>query len=388
MKILKARLLERRIAEREAELATLKGEHVEAGWGNQIRSYVLHPYQMVKDHRTEHETSDTSGVLDGDLDAFMLAELERVATTGRARRRCLTRCRELRPAARPATSRACIDVFYDVARRARSAERSAAQPRNAGALERALRHLVDHRSGARRSSPTTGDASSPSACVHVRGRCRLPRLPVRRARPGRAAASGGALLECLSRRRAGDPPGAPAPRPTSPSRRASTPRSGWRPATPLYLLRGGCRRPRPAGAAARASRATVRIDATSDVVAARLTRPARLRSVRQDHAFWAGTGRRGWAVPRRDRRPSPGTATSSRADGSDRSPCVGPELVARLIGHLTRSVDRRRWRGRSSCPGASRRALARCSGRPAHRRHAGRLLRRPRRVRASTATCR
>jgi peptide chain release factor 2 len=80
MKILRARLLERRIAEREAEISVLKGVHVEAGWGNQIRSYVLHPYQMVKDHRTGVETSDTNGVLDGDLDRFMLAELERVAT--------------------------------------------------------------------------------------------------------------------------------------------------------------------------------------------------------------------------------------------------------------------------------------------------------------------
>jgi peptide chain release factor 2 len=81
MKVLKARLLERRIQERESELAQLRGEHVEAGWGNQIRSYVLHPYQMVKDHRTNYETSATNDVLDGDLDAFMLAELERVATT-------------------------------------------------------------------------------------------------------------------------------------------------------------------------------------------------------------------------------------------------------------------------------------------------------------------
>lgn len=80
MKILRGRLLERRIQEREAELARLKGEHVEAGWGHQIRSYVLHPYQMVKDLRTNVETSNTSSVLDGDLDAFMLAELERVAT--------------------------------------------------------------------------------------------------------------------------------------------------------------------------------------------------------------------------------------------------------------------------------------------------------------------
>ena len=80
MKILKARLLERRLEERERELSQLRGEHVEAGWGNQIRSYVLHPYQMVKDHRTSLETSATNDVLDGDLDAFMLAELERLAT--------------------------------------------------------------------------------------------------------------------------------------------------------------------------------------------------------------------------------------------------------------------------------------------------------------------
>jgi peptide chain release factor 2 len=80
MKILRGRILERRIEERERELARLRGDHVEAGWGNQIRSYVLHPYQMVKDHRTDYETSATGAVLDGELDAFMLAELEREAT--------------------------------------------------------------------------------------------------------------------------------------------------------------------------------------------------------------------------------------------------------------------------------------------------------------------
>ncbi|MGZ8437675.1 MAG: peptide chain release factor 2 [Candidatus Limnocylindrales bacterium] len=78
IKVLKARLLERALEEKEAEVRRMKGEHVDAGWGNQIRSYVLHPYQMVKDLRTNHETGNTAAVLDGDLDAFMQAELERV----------------------------------------------------------------------------------------------------------------------------------------------------------------------------------------------------------------------------------------------------------------------------------------------------------------------
>jgi len=77
IKVLKSRMLERALEEREAETRKLKGEHVEAGWGNQIRSYVLHPYQMVKDLRTNHETGNTTAVLDGDLDEFMQAELER-----------------------------------------------------------------------------------------------------------------------------------------------------------------------------------------------------------------------------------------------------------------------------------------------------------------------
>ena len=79
-KVLKARLLERALEAKEAELRAIQGEHVEAGWGNQIRSYVLHPYQMVKDLRSGHETSNTGGVLDGALDRFMQAELERIST--------------------------------------------------------------------------------------------------------------------------------------------------------------------------------------------------------------------------------------------------------------------------------------------------------------------
>jgi peptide chain release factor 2 len=75
MKILRAKLLEVELAKEEEERARLKGEHVAAGWGNQIRSYVLHPYNMVKDHRTDYETSDTARVLDGDLDPFIAAYL-------------------------------------------------------------------------------------------------------------------------------------------------------------------------------------------------------------------------------------------------------------------------------------------------------------------------
>ena len=75
MKILRARLLELKQAEREEERAVLRGEYTKAEWGSQIRSYVLHPYQMVKDHRTDYETGNTQSVLDGDLDEFMEAYL-------------------------------------------------------------------------------------------------------------------------------------------------------------------------------------------------------------------------------------------------------------------------------------------------------------------------
>ncbi len=76
MNILRARLLELKTAERDEERAILRGEYTKAEWGSQIRSYVLHPYQMVKDHRTDHETGNSQSVLDGDLNGFMEAYLK------------------------------------------------------------------------------------------------------------------------------------------------------------------------------------------------------------------------------------------------------------------------------------------------------------------------
>lgn len=71
MRILRARLLELKQAEKEEERAVLRGEYTKAEWGSQIRSYVLHPYQMVKDHRTDYETGNAQAVLDGQLDEFI-----------------------------------------------------------------------------------------------------------------------------------------------------------------------------------------------------------------------------------------------------------------------------------------------------------------------------
>ena len=76
LKVLRGRLYELKLAEQEEKLSNLRGEYQKAEWGSQIRSYVLHPYQMVKDHRTDYDKGNTQAVLDGDLDEFIESYLK------------------------------------------------------------------------------------------------------------------------------------------------------------------------------------------------------------------------------------------------------------------------------------------------------------------------
>jgi peptide chain release factor 2 len=78
LRVLKARLLEIRQEEQEEKISELRGDYTKAEWGSQIRSYVLHPYQLVKDHRTDFEMGNTQAVLDGDLDPFIEAYLRKI----------------------------------------------------------------------------------------------------------------------------------------------------------------------------------------------------------------------------------------------------------------------------------------------------------------------
>jgi peptide chain release factor 2 len=76
MRVLRARLLELKQQEQEEQISALRGEFKKVEWGSQIRSYVLHPYQMVKDHRTDYETGNTTAVLNGEIDGFIQAYLQ------------------------------------------------------------------------------------------------------------------------------------------------------------------------------------------------------------------------------------------------------------------------------------------------------------------------
>ena len=83
MRVLRARLLELKQIEQEEQIAELRGEFKKVEWGSQIRSYVLHPYQMVKDHRTDYETGNTTAVLNGAIDNFIEAYLRSIVGNGK-----------------------------------------------------------------------------------------------------------------------------------------------------------------------------------------------------------------------------------------------------------------------------------------------------------------
>lgn len=74
--MLRSKLYQMELEEQEKKRAAIQGEQLDIGWGSQIRSYVFHPYSMVKDHRTNYETGNISSVMDGDLDGFINAYLQ------------------------------------------------------------------------------------------------------------------------------------------------------------------------------------------------------------------------------------------------------------------------------------------------------------------------
>ena len=328
MKILRARLLERRIAEREAELAVLKGEHVEAGWGNQIRSYVLHPYQMVKDHRTNHESGDTIGVLDGDAGLLH-------APGARARRDERPSCGWLTRAG-AATGprwrhRERHRGLLGRPRRSCGAQRSAACAAQHRGPRRAPPPSRDHGSGLvdRRRRRRAGRGLRDAPCPDRR---RLPRVPLRPAGLAGPRTRDVPILDAC-RDGAGRPARlgtcAEADQPVSTGLYAAL---GLAPRTPLYLLRGAMS---PANLPGLPPELRARPLAEPDVVALDdallgYQRPA-------DHAFFARSRRQGWAVEDEGGevvgygyvQPSGRLGPVAVAD---------PDLMAGLVGHLARSV--------------------------------------------------
>ena len=365
IKVLKARLLERALEEKEAEVRKLKGEHVEAGWGNQIRSYVLHPYQMVKDLRTSFETGNTAAVLDGDLDTFMQAELERgigeeAAPRERARRpRPADRARCTRPdvpTGRPDELAGLRRDLADVDQRLHRAARPAEIPPESDPVTRLFAHL-------QATDPerfVVGDDDGPQDGDGRAGRWRSPR-PIVRERlwflsmlfvlPG--APGRGVGRELLARvLPAATAHGRGRPRPTAPSRSRTrcTRRTGSCPRMPLLEPRRPAERPDAFGALPRGSAGAVRDDRRRAAGRRRATAPGRGGRRARPRA----ARRRAPAGPSLPARPRGATAGSIAAPTA--SPLgygyageagrLGPvavrdaALLAPILGHLTRPSSR------------------------------------------------
>ena len=356
IKVLKARLLERALEEKEAELRALKGEHVEAGWGNQIRSYVLHPYQMVKDLRTGYETGNTSAVLDGDLDAFMQAELERLATggdgarRGREARRLVTSGAADRPVAGDLdatgrSGRTSSRLRRDLAgqhQRLHRPARPARRPDEIAPLLRLYAHLQATDPDRFVVATSTGDrrradrglrrgASCASAC----GSCRCVRPA---GGPGRRA-SGAALLAAASRRAGATT--ARRPRPTAtdsaqPICNALYASLGIVPARAAPQPHRPARRARtPSGAAVRRQAGPVReVAARPPAAPATAPWPTTVDALDRellgvahplDHRFLRQEGRRGWLYRGPDGAPvGYGYAQRGRPGRAGRRPRRGP----------------------------------------------------------------
>ena len=373
IKVLKARILEQALEEKEAEVRKLKGEHVEAGWGNQIRSYVLHPYQMVKDLRTGHETGNTSAVLDGDLDAFMQAELERAArrrgrrvvsvpgTGRRARAGELTyrprpRPTRSRPAPGSGGSRSTTTSTASTRPRSRpSSTRSSACSRHLQSTDPERFVVATERDGQR-----LGRRSRRRVCLAV-SRERLWYLSMLFVLPEHQGAGVG--RELLDRVLPADPDVARRPPPTapSPSRTRCTPRSGSPRGCRCSTCRGCPSGPRPSGAALRGRAGRLRHDRGRSAGRSGPPRARRRRSTRWTASvLGASIARITGSCDRRAGRAGSITARRRaarlrlrRREPGDSGPVAVRDeaLLAPILGHLDlggrparrlRHLDRRR----------------------------------------------